>query len=42
MMGAGPWTVYNSAKRLLGEGAIDLSNDLFAMALFITRATPAI
>jgi len=34
MMGAGPWTVYNSAKRLLGEAAIDLSNDLFAMALF--------
>jgi hypothetical protein len=39
-MGAGPWTIYNSAKRLLGEGAIDLSNDVFAMLLF-TNASNA-
>ena len=33
-MGAGPWTAYNSAKRYLMNGGIDLDDDSFMMALF--------
>ena len=33
-MGAGPWLVYNSARRHLMDGSIDLDNDTFSISLY--------
>lgn len=33
-MAAGPWILYNTAKRHIGDGTIDLDSDTFQMSLF--------
>lgn len=33
-MAAGKWKVYDSAKEYIGDGTIDLDNDVFKIALF--------
>jgi hypothetical protein len=37
-MAAGPWIIYNAAKRHLADGSINLSADSFRMALFTSAS----
>jgi hypothetical protein len=37
-MAAGPWTIYNAAKRLLMDGSIDLDTDSYKLSLFTSAS----